>query len=204
MIPFEEVKRYLPQYLTATAQRQLFAELKAFPSNIDQRVYTCALERNVTIFQGDGLRDLLVINLPETKIGRASCMVVSNTCDVDPENQRPFPASVCYAPILRLRPYAEMLQRRSIKTNAALEDHLNAIRAQLVTQIFFLPRGAGLAEDSFVFLDRICHCSSEWIAREDVPGRRIFTLSHYGAYLLLLKLSIHFTRMTDQVDRSAA
>ena len=38
MIPFEEIKKYLPQHLSSTAQQELFNELKAFPHNIDQRI----------------------------------------------------------------------------------------------------------------------------------------------------------------------
>lgn len=204
MIPFEEIAKYLPRYLTATSEKELFAELKAFPENLDQRFYTTALHDEPALFQGDGLRDLLVINLPDPTIRATNCMIFSNTCDIDPQNKKPIPASLCYARIFRLKEYSEMLQRRRLKQGEALDNHLLALRRQMITQVFYLPSGGKLDAESFVFLDRICHCPSDSVPRDGVSQRRIFTLSNYGAYLFLLKLSIHFTRLTDQVDRSAA
>ena len=36
MIGFEEIKKYLPQYLSKEASENLFAELENFPENIDR------------------------------------------------------------------------------------------------------------------------------------------------------------------------
>ena len=41
------------------------------------------------------------------------------------------------------------------------------------------------------------------IERDKINYNRIFTLSDYGAYLFLLKLSIHFTRVQDKVERKS-
>lgn len=49
MIPFEEIKKYLPQYLSVPSQENLFEELKSFPDNIDQRFYSDLLARHTTI-----------------------------------------------------------------------------------------------------------------------------------------------------------
>jgi hypothetical protein len=38
MISLEEIRKYLPKYLSADAQEDLFAELKTFPENMDQRL----------------------------------------------------------------------------------------------------------------------------------------------------------------------
>lgn len=68
-------------------------------------------------------------------------------------------------------------------------------------QIFFLPKVFGKLEESIVFLDRINNCSNKTVSRVNIDNQRIFTLNDYGEYLFLLKLSIHFTRMKDKVDR---
>jgi hypothetical protein len=39
------------------------------------------------------------------------------------------------------------------------------------------------------------------ISRESLKQQRIFSLSNYGFYLFLFKLSIHFTRFGEAVDR---
>jgi hypothetical protein len=64
MIPFEEIKKYLPQYLSDSSQENLFEELKNFPDNIDQRFYSELLTRDKMVYQGDGLVGMLVVNLP--------------------------------------------------------------------------------------------------------------------------------------------
>ena len=84
----EEFKTYLPKYLSAESQHNLFAELKQFPNNIDGRLYTIKLRNDPHIYQGDGLAALWVADLPNETIGVARVMVLSNTCDLAPENQR--------------------------------------------------------------------------------------------------------------------
>ena len=68
MISLEEIRKYLPKYLSADVQEDLFAELKTFPDNMDQRLYTKALDGETNIFQGDGMKDLLFVNLPASPL----------------------------------------------------------------------------------------------------------------------------------------
>ncbi len=67
MISFDEIKTYLPQYLSAESQRILFEELRQFPDNMD-RLYSRALSKDAVIYQGDGLRNMLVVNLPSSDV----------------------------------------------------------------------------------------------------------------------------------------
>ena len=76
MIPFDEIKKYLPQYLSVPSQENLFEELKSFPDNIDQRFYSDLLARHTIIYQGDGLAGILVVNLPDEKVNAAPVMVI--------------------------------------------------------------------------------------------------------------------------------
>lgn len=41
------------------------------------------------VFQGDGLARVWVSNLPDPTVREARVVVLSNTCDVAPENKRP-------------------------------------------------------------------------------------------------------------------
>lgn len=204
MIELEELRQYLPKYLSPESEDCFFEELKSFPSNIDTRIYTILLADSSVIFQGDGIRNLLVVNLPDATVRDAPAMVLSNTCDISPKNNRPFPSAICYAPIFNLDKYADSLKRNGIKKDEALADHLASIRQQRLTQIFYLPKGAQLENESLVFLDRVNSCQSTYIEPSSIPARRLFTLSNYGAWLFLFKLSIHFTRFADRVDRNAS
>jgi hypothetical protein len=199
----DDIKIYLPKYLSAESEKELFNGLKDFPYNIDERLYTTYLKDKEIIFQGDGLNDMLVVNLPKSEIRPAPSIILSNTCDIDIQNIRNFPSQIVYTPIFNLEKYKKSIIKNSTKTKEQINSHITSIKRQEVTQIFYLPKwGSNLAE-SIVFLDRVNNVSSNSIQRNSVPSKRIFTLSDYGAYLFLLKLSIHYTRIQDRVDRKS-
>jgi len=202
MISFDDIKIYLPKYLSTKSEQNLFNELKNFPENIDQRFYSDYLDEKETLFQGDGLTALLVVDFQKQKIDKAPSIILSNTCDINPDNIRYFPANVCYAPIIRLSKYERLLREVLRIEDSKVIQHLATIKKQHFTQIFYLPKGKSLEEDSIVFLDRINSCSNQNIPRENIQEKRLFTLSNYGFYVFLIKLSIHFTRMREGVDRS--
>ena len=81
-------------------------------------------------------------------------------------------------------------------------DHINDIRKQRITNVFFLPGINSILDDSIIQFDRICSCSNDSISRADLKNKRIFTLSNYGFYLFLFKLSLHFTRIQEKVQRN--
>ncbi len=206
MIPFEEIKKYLPQYLSSDAQQELFKELSHFPENIDQRIYTSRLSEEANIFQGDGIQNLLYINFPSTDIGEVPGMILSNTCDIDPSNKRLMPLRIVYTPIFNLDKYKQSLIKNHVETRKrsiqAINSHVSDIRKQYISHIFYLPKGGALQNDSIVFFDRLNNCPINSIESQELRNRRVFTLSDYGFYLFLFKLSVHFTRIRDGVSRS--
>lgn len=206
MISFEEIQKYLPQYLSATSQHSLFEELKRFPHNIDQRLYINYAIEAGTIYQGDGINGLMVINLPSYETRETPVMVLSNSCDINPLNERFFSPRIVYAPIFDLEKYRLMLIEELVETDQielqTINNHIKTIEQQLVTNIIYLPKGSGLKNDSIVFLDRPNNYPVEGIGVEDIKKKRLFVLSDYGFYLLLIKLSIHFTRVRENIDRS--
>ena len=76
MITEDELKKYLPKYLSEENYKTLLAELKSFPYNIDGRMYTSMLDKNV-IFQGDGLKKMPIIDLANIERGvkKVSCLI---------------------------------------------------------------------------------------------------------------------------------
>lgn len=200
----DDIKIYLPKFLSPESEKELFEGLRDFPKNIDERLYTDYLIDTEKIYQGDGLLDLLVVNLPDVAIKPAPCMVFSNSCDMDLDNQRLFKSQIVYAPILNLKKYQEvLLSEARTKSKENILSHIETIRHQRITQIFYLPMITGKIEESIVFLDRVCNMPSNYIDRKSIQKRKIFTLSDYGAYLFLLKLSIHFTRIQDNLERKS-
>lgn len=204
---FDDVKKFLPKYLSEEDIAQLFSELKAFPENLDKgQMYTQRLKDERIIFQGDGLRGFTVVDIQGEKFYKnKSVIIFSNTCDIDTNNNRLYPSNICYAPLLGLEQYKEQLLKNG-KALLSVEEHINAIKKQKITQILYLPKeytnnAGGPSQDCIVFLDQINHCHSSTIERDDLPNKRIFSLSNYGFYLFLIKISIHFTRIQEKVSR---
>jgi len=198
---FDDIKIYLPKYLSDEDAKRLFSEIQGFPNNLDDRLYSNYLEQEDIIFQGDGLKNFTVVNLPARSFFDAIVMIFSNTCDTDSANKRFFPSNICYAPLFSLESYKQELLEEKIKNAESILSHVEDIKRQRITQILFLPQGAKLPEDCIVFLDRITHCDNNAIPRENISQQKIFILGDYGFYLFLIKLSIHFTRVQEQVHR---
>jgi len=202
MTTLEEIQNHLPKYLSSSGTTELLKEIdEQFPKIHPTRMYTSIHDSEKTIFQGDGIRDLLFVHLPSLKIEAFNCMVLSNTCDVDVKNKNIYPHAICYAPIIRLDKYCQALLKSGKWTAKQIESHAVTIRNQKVTTAFYLPMGSKLKADSMVLMDWLCHCDSKSVPRPEIPNRRIFTLSEIGAYLFMFKLSVHFLRMTDKVLR---
>lgn len=200
MISIEEIEKFLPKYLSPETEEQLFSELKQFPNNIDKRFYSYELRKDNILYQGDGIKEILIINMPDKTEGYVPSIILSNTCDINPENKRLFPSRIVYAPIFNLVKYKIKSLEEGIKTHENIDQHIESIRKQRVTQIFYLPVGDELKQESIVFLDRIYNLPS-YVLGEDFTNRKIFTLSQYGHYIFLLKISIHFTRITEKIER---
>ena len=200
---FEDLKLYLPKFLSAESDKELFEGIRGFPFNIDSRLYTDYLKDSNLIYQGDGISDMLVINLPNPDIKPVPSVILSNSCDIDMKNSRLFSSQIVYTPIFNLKKYQIALSKNSNKRKEQIDSHIESIKKQEITQIFYLPKINEKLEDSIIFFDRVCNASNDSIKRNKLKSKRVFTLSDYGAYLFLLKLSIHFTRIQDKVDRKS-
>ena len=187
----DDIKIYLPRYLSNETQKQLFENLKNFPNPFDMYIHTDSNE----ILQGDGL--IIKIENKELKI-----MVISNSCDIDINNKRYFDSFMLYTTLFSLNKYKSNLINSGLKKDN-VDNHINDIKKQKITQIFYLPSSAysNLMEDAFIFFDRITNISNNEIPRNNLKETKIFSLNQSGFYIFLLKLSIHFTRMQEGIDR---
>ena len=102
-----------------------------------------------------------------------------------------------------LEKYKEKVLIPLNKTTNQIESHLLELKKQRITQIFYLPKLDGILEESIVFLDRVFHIPNDCIDRSKLSNQRIFTLSDFGNYLFVFKLSLHFNRIQDKVERQS-
>jgi hypothetical protein len=197
----DDFKLYLPKYLTPESERDLFEGLNQFPANIHERFYTTYRRSDLVVYQGDGIKDLLIINLPKTENRLGNGMIVSNTCDIDLRNPRINETRVCYSPIMNLKKYKDLLSQKLSGNSQKVDNHINRLKRQEISHIFYLPKGGDLKEESFIFLDRIINCANSCIDRIKIKDTRLFTLGNLGFYIFLFKLSVHFTRVNEKIDR---
>lgn len=150
------------------------------------------------ILQGDGWRGFVVIDFETSERKTISGVVVSNSCDVDPKNQADSPRKILFAPIVQLQRLQGVLQEAG-RTAEQVADKFSAIRKQHITTMFYLPDLPGVIPESVALFD---DCHQQPLNRFLSGARsKSFTLSQSAFWIFLIKLSIHFTRLNEGVNR---
>jgi len=109
------------------------------------------------------------------------------------ENLRLSGKNVCYSPVISLEKY--LLKLRDKFGEQRILQFENDIKKQKFTNVLYIPSDDTLP-DSIILFDRIIN-----IDRSSITDERIVSLSNYGFYFLLVKLSIHFMRLHEDFDR---
>lgn len=191
----EEIARHLPPYLLPKQREQLFTELRSFPEKANY-----FLNRNVhpdEVLQGDGWGSLHYFEASTGKEQNAKGLILSNSCDVARDNQRTMPVRVLFSPLLRLDLYIKLIAE--LKGPQAAQGVMDAIRAQKITSIFYLPACDQLPFESIAVLDNVVSIPLDMFFSNN-PGK-FFCLSQLGFYLFVIKLSIHLTRFQEGIAR---
>lgn len=197
----DALRQQIPYYLTAApAQKALVAELKALIEGADKGYFIPKGHDGYTgeMLQGDGWRGFQIFSFKTGNASAARGIVLSNSCDVSQENARALPPNVTFAPIVRLSKIIERFEAHGLD-GEKVRSRLSDIKAQRVTNIFYLPADGLLEEDHVALLDDL-HSMPIEIHRQ--AAEKLFTLSMAGFYLFVFKLSVHFCRLHEDVDRS--
>jgi hypothetical protein len=202
---FEDIRRYLPQYLSDGALGNLFNELEGFPSNIDSRMYSFVSDYKEIALQGDCFRGVRFVNL--NSLGEdlsqkdITVMTITNTCDADVTGKtRVASNNVCYCPVYNLEKFCSRLLKSGTNMER-VRGYSEKLREQAISNAFYLPSGP-LGYEAFIFFDQINYLSAATFSeRVNVASSKAFSLSDYGFYMFLVKLSIHFTRMGEAIER---
>jgi len=193
----DTIHTYLPYYLTVEAKAGIINELNKFHLGEMQYFIFHGFEHEM--LQGDAWTRLQLRNYATgEKIG-VNGVVLSNTCDVDPENKRDLPINITFAPLVPVHAYTALLIQAGVP-KASVDDKIAAMKRQEVTNIFYVPAGGSVESEHFVLLGDI-HSMPAKVYEEDSAKNKIFTLSQAGFYLFILKLSMHFCRFHENVIR---
>ncbi|MFC4669074.1 hypothetical protein ACFO5X_10955 [Seohaeicola nanhaiensis] len=197
----EALRQQIPYYLTAEpARKELVEGLKALSEGAtDGYFFPAGGDPHAnTMLQGDGWRGFQVFSFTSGAQNLTRGIVLSNSCDISPENERVLPPKVTFAPLVKLARIKARFEEHGLRAEQ-IEGRLQAIRAQSVTSIFYLPASGPLEEEYVALLDDL---HSMPVEAHRQAAEKVFTLSMAGFYLFVFKLSVHFCRLQENVDRS--
>lgn len=192
---FEEAQVFLPKYLSPEDRRELFSEIQKF-----QGASYYSTVDDAEPIQGDGWADVNFVDIEAVSKRSVRAMILSNSCDLASANPRKLPPRITVTPLIRLSRLSERLLHYGASA-AQVESYLADIRKQEISNAFFLPEGNGVEEDSVVFFDNMQSPLLETFTNSLEHGR-LFSLSQFGFWLLLIKLAIHFCRAQEGIKRS--
>jgi hypothetical protein len=195
----ETLKRQIPYYLTAPpAQKELVGELKALSGGATVGYFLHILSdmHAQSLLQGDGWSGLQVLSFVSGDRSSVRGIVMSNSCDVSNDNERVLPPKIVFAPIVKLSAIRARFERSGLPLER-IDAKIRAIKGQSVTNVFYLPAEGPLAEEYVALLDDV----HSMPATAHEKKAKIFTLSQAGFYLFVFKLSVHFCRFQENVDR---
>ncbi|QHA83569.1 hypothetical protein E3Z27_18745 [Pseudomonas mediterranea] len=194
----QSIKDQIPYYLTQEAAKGLLNELKNYSDKTD--FYTSRYPGD--FLQGDGWHGFTVFDF-HTGAGRpVKAMVLSNSCDISTDNAREMPPKITFVPLIKFDKLQKLFEDAG-KDPKAVQQKMLAIREQKNTSFFFLPAQSSLPEDYVAWLSDV-HSMPSSIFIDNEKRSKFFTLNMTGFYLFLFKLSIHFCRFHENLDRSKA
>lgn len=191
----EKLAETYPRYLTPRQQKDLTEELDRFPA------ITYYSKPQDILLQGDVWLNVsgYIYKSGGPEFTPYTWMIISNTCDVAAENRRFVPPSVVFAPVVATSRYLALM-KQSGATDEQIQSYMGDIRSQRLTGLFFLPAGGGLDEDSIVLFDGAQSKPLSMFTREEGKVKSL-QLSQSAFWVLLIKLSIHFCRAFENVER---
>lgn len=197
-ITSESIKDQIPYYLSQRAKENLATALDRFPRQINY--YTDLYKEE--FLQGDCWTSVEILRFEDGTKKLIKALLLSNSCDVAPENKRDLPTKLSFASMVKLERYVDLLKNAGLDQKQ-IATKVIAIKEQKVTSLVYFPKGAALEEDYIALLDDIHTVPSQaFINRNEKI--KVFALSNVGFYLFVLKLSVHFCRLHEEVVRDPA
>lgn len=189
---------YFPAYLTDKAKGKMSKLVRDFAARRSELPYFQDINTDL-LLQGDCLEGVPLYNHLSSKLSERKVMVISNTCDIAPENKRNEAIQVTVAPILKFRGLKDVWRKEGA-SDERITAALDAIENQENTQYFYLPPSPLIDQKCAVSFARAQSMPIKLINELKDPLAKL-SLSQAGFWLLTLKLSMHFCRLHEGVKR---
>lgn len=193
------IQDYLPDFLSRRSYEEVIGQLNNISGLTD---YYWHGENADAYFmlQGDAWTGVPIVNQDSGERKTVTAVVVSNSCDIDPNNVGRPDKHVVVSPLINLIDYENLLQKNGINGNKK-DNIIKNIRTQRKSEIiWFPPDEMNRKNERILLLDRMYGVPLATF--QSSIKNRAFRLSNAGFYVFLLKISIHFTRLLEKVDRS--
>lgn len=132
-----------------------------------------------------------------------TAIILSNTCDISDDNTHTLNKKQCVlAPIIELDLYIETLKTLDDFSDPRLASFLNELKLQRITNIFYISDNGG--SEYIALLDKIFWFPTDELNSylEEIDETKLLSLTQFGYYLFLLKLTFHFSRFPEALDRA--
>lgn len=201
----------IPSYLLEESKEALKQALKNFPSPTKPEKFYAESNNTSLFYQGDGIFEIPFFSLDEN--GNATVkyydgMVLSNTCGIDPSNVKSYETYINIAKILNLNEFTNYLVEQGVSKDK-VESLKTDLKENRINNFIYIPgfiRNEFEYPDSIVQIDQISSIPLKKIyegydLEYKNKGDRIFSFSNYGFYVLIVKLSVFFSRFSEKIDR---
>jgi hypothetical protein len=190
----DQIQEHIPKYLTSGRQAEVADALRDFEN---RSYYTD--HQSEDVLQGDGWAGLEIVNFSDGNRSAIKGVVLSNSCDISTDNRRDVPPRLIFAPLVPLAAHEGLLKKAPLDEEK-ISSKIRAMRKQQVSSIFYLPSQGKLDREYIALLDDVHNLPFAHF-EADKRRARFFTLSQMAFYLFVLKLSIHFCRFQERIDR---
>jgi hypothetical protein len=194
--PPDDIAAVLPPDMSPAKQSDLFRRLIQLRTAGEW--YMTALD-DPDPLQGDAWEKVDFVDVDRLTKSRIRTVVLSNTCDTSRENRRAVPIMLAISPLVRLSRYTKLAEDEGLSGNG-LVAHVDAIRKQDVTNIFYFP-AEGRLDDEYIVRFDIIQSQAPTTFSANVEKKRLVTLSQAAFWLFLVKLSTHLCRPKENLDR---
>lgn len=195
----KKIRDYFPPSFDDGKISSILSQFSDYNKSPHTSFYTNNLEKNV-VFQGDIISNLPIVYLPGLKVAQSKVLILSNTCDIDTRNQRIYnhaASYIQYCPIIPIKNFRTILLSSGIEIHK-IDTLIKSIQRQDVTSMFYLPSSDSLnIKESVALLGATVSYESEKLNRNELQSQRLGSLSLFGWYFLLFKVSQHFSRLTE-------
>jgi hypothetical protein len=199
----------LPSYFTSIDKSRIRKALEQFFEDKDKLDYTdfFSQEKETFLMQSDVVHSVVGIDWNDEegryKTGYTPAILISNSCDVTIENDRTINSKeALFAPIMSVADHLRLWTERG-STPQQLDNFQRTLKRQEYTNLFYLPPNPVNGKDYMVRLDKI-----HWVPQtqlkgviEDLENNRFISLSDWGYYLFLTKITLHVCRVPEEIER---